>query len=489
MVKVVLKRHMEISVNSTQPGHLLCPKAISYLQFCIIPVCSTPCYISFIMRNIALLTSFLPLAVSAQFIVLSFEATLNGTPAPLDSVLVMNLTQGGDTMIYFPENTLVLGGATALDELSAGGIRMQCLPNPFSGATDIVLGTEQPGEMQVLVHDEMGRELASHRSNPAPGQHRFRYTTCTSGLQVLSVLCNGQWRSMRMVATEGGTGGGHGLAYMGAMDLHGGTKDDRSLFQWQPGDLLRYIGYGNSGGFVASASIDEAPTVTTTHIFPLVLGAVCIDAPTVTDIMGNVYPVVRIGDQCWMGTNLRTDQYRDGTTIPQVTSDVSWTQQNSGARCNYENNFSAYNATYGKLYNWYAAANPNLCPLGWHVPTDAEWQQLEEALGMPGVELDQQSTWRGSAQNVGGKLKTLNLWDLPNLGATNETGFSALPGGKRNGEFGFFSLLGSTGFLWSSSENGAIYGWSRSLSFGVAGIWRSGSDLKQNGFCVRCIRD
>ena len=436
------------------------------------------------MRNIALLTSFLPLAVSAQFIVLSFEATLNGTPTQLDSVLVMNLTEGGDTMIYFPENTLVLGGATALDELSAGGVRMQCLPNPFSGATDIVLGTEQPGEMQVLVHDEMGRELASHRSVATPGQHRFRYTSSTPGLQVLSVFCDGQWRSMRMVATEGSTGGGHGLAYIGATDLNGGTKDDRSLFQWQPGDVLRYIGYGNSGGFVASASIDEAPTVTTTHIFPLVMGAVCIDAPTMTDIMGNVYPVVHIGDQCWMGTNLRTTFRRNGVPIENVTSGNFWVTINTAAWCDY-NNFPFNPPARGKLYNWWAAADPNICPLGWHVPTDTEWQQLETTLGMPTDELGE-TGYRGGDQNVGGKI---NGWLTLAQGATNESGFTGLPAGYRNLNGGEFADQNTDGYWWSATSAGGSEGWSRGIGSTNPGSIGRFFSSKGFGFCVRCIQD
>lgn len=207
---------------------------------------------------------------------------------------------------------------------------------------------------------------------------------------------------------------------------------------------------------------------------------------TVTDIDGNVYPVVTIGSQCWMAANLKTTRYNDGSTIPNVTDNTAWTQLNSGAWCFYDND-PTNDAIYGKLYNWYAAANPNICPQGWHVPTDAEWQQLEAALGMPAGELGITSWYRGEAQNVGGKMKTITLWDAPNIGATNESGFSGLPGGGRQSENGDFTERGSDGSWWSTSESGAEYAWYRGLWM-EAGIGRD-YDFKRFGSCLRCLRD
>jgi uncharacterized protein (TIGR02145 family) len=213
----------------------------------------------------------------------------------------------------------------------------------------------------------------------------------------------------------------------------------------------------------------------------------CSGPSTVTDIDGNTYPVVSIGTQCWMAANLKTTRYRDGTTIPNVTGNTAWTQLNSGAWCNY-NNSPGNDSTYGKLYNWYAAANPDICPQGWHVPTDAEWQQLEAALGMPAGELGQ-TGYRGADQNVGGKMKTTTLWNAPNTGATNESGFSGLPGGNRDGSDGPYPNLGGRGYWWSASEIGAEGAWGRSLNYGSsAGIGRSYAD-KRYGFCLRCVRD
>jgi uncharacterized protein (TIGR02145 family) len=214
----------------------------------------------------------------------------------------------------------------------------------------------------------------------------------------------------------------------------------------------------------------------------------CAGDTAVTDIDGNVYPVVSIGNQCWMAANLKTTRYRDGSIIPNVTADTAWawTEFTSDAWCNY-NNSLANDALYGKLYNWYAASNSNICPQGWHVPTDEEWQQLELELGMPDGDL--QTTFiRGEAQNVGGKVKSYMLWSAPNSGATNESGLSGLPSGSRNDFNGNFNSVGNYGQWWTASEQNADVSWLRSVGYDFAGVLRA-SNGKRTGYALRCIRD
>jgi uncharacterized protein (TIGR02145 family) len=159
-------------------------------------------------------------------------------------------------------------------------------------------------------------------------------------------------------------------------------------------------------------------------------------------------PNVTIGTQIWSTRNLDVTTYRDGTPIPQVTDPTQWQNLTTGAWC-YYNNDPANGAIYGKLYNWYAVAGihdnnpatPNkiLAPIGWHVPTDTEWTTLTTFLGGDSV--------------AGGKMKSTgtSLWESPNTGATNESGFSALPGGFRNFD-GAYNNINVMSFLWSSSE-------------------------------------
>jgi len=194
---------------------------------------------------------------------------------------------------------------------------------------------------------------------------------------------------------------------------------------------------------------------------------------TMTDQDGNVYKTVKIGDQVWMAENLRVTHYRNGDPIPNVTSNWEWSHLRTGARCAYNNN-NGNVTTYGLLYNWYALTDRrNIAPEGWHVPTDEEWKELERYLG----------------SNAGGKLKERGTshWKSPNEGATNSSGFTALPGGSRN-YHGTFYDIGDHAYFWSSTEYGRDYAWLRHLYYNLSGAYRDDYD-KLDGFSVRCVRD
>jgi len=202
---------------------------------------------------------------------------------------------------------------------------------------------------------------------------------------------------------------------------------------------------------------------------------------TVTDIDGNVYQTIKIGDQWWMAENLKVTQYRNSDAIPNVTDNAEWAGLSTGAYCGPDV------ATYGMLYNWFAVDDSrNIAPEGWHVPTDDEWKQLEMYLGMSQAEADA-TGWRGTDE--GGKLKetgTTHWWD-PNSGATNESGFTALPGGNRNDGGDFGSML-YDGYFWSSTESSSGYVLWRGLNYSNSGISRT-SNSEQFGFSVRCVKD
>jgi len=215
---------------------------------------------------------------------------------------------------------------------------------------------------------------------------------------------------------------------------------------------------------------------------------------TVTDADGNSYSTVTIGAQVWMTQNLRTTKYRDGSVIANITSHTAWGTLTTGAWADYDND-AGHATTYGKYYNWHAVNDTRgLCPQGWHVPSDADWKTLETTLGMPADQLNQTGTMRGSAQNVGGKLKsTTNHWFQPNEGATNESGFIALPGGARVYDYEpefltSFGGMGHGGLWWSSTANDENSAWYRMIQYDFAGVYRR-SYNKKEGYCVRCIGD
>jgi uncharacterized protein (TIGR02145 family) len=197
---------------------------------------------------------------------------------------------------------------------------------------------------------------------------------------------------------------------------------------------------------------------------------------SITDKDGNVYTSVNIGTQVWMVENLKTTKYNDNTNIPLVTENTAWANLTTPGYCWYNNDASTYKASYGAMYNWYALSTGKLCPTGWHVPTDDEWTTL--------------TTFLGGANIAGGKLKETGTahWLSPNTGATNETGFSAIPGGLRGYSNGIFISIGEYGYWWSSSLDFGNQFFVRNLFYNAVLVWKSASD-KQDGLSVRCIKN
>lgn len=196
-------------------------------------------------------------------------------------------------------------------------------------------------------------------------------------------------------------------------------------------------------------------------------------AQTVTDIDGNVYNTVNIGTKVWMKENLRVTRYNDGTDIPIVTNGTTWAYLTGPGFCWYANDQASNGDTYGALYNWYAVNTLKLCPAGWHMPGEAEWTAL--------------TTYTGGLSVAGGKLKEAGTlhWASPNTGATNESGFTALPGGIRLGD-GAYSSLGSQGVFWSSDSVSNVLAHARGLTFNSNAAMSSTNGTTQ-GLSVRCV--
>jgi len=205
---------------------------------------------------------------------------------------------------------------------------------------------------------------------------------------------------------------------------------------------------------------------------------------TVKDIDENFYKIVTIGNQIWMAEDLRTTKYNDGNSIPKVTDNDEWLSLNSPAYCWYMNNEAAYKHPYGALYNWYAVNTNKLCPLTWHVASDADWKQLEMVLGMSQVEADNDG-WRGTDQ--GTQLKNTTGWNN-NGNGTNLSGFTAVPGGLRDWDDGTFYWVGLYVHWWTGTEAGSSEAWDRDLYYGNDGIFRYYNN-KKYGMSVRCVKD
>lgn len=195
----------------------------------------------------------------------------------------------------------------------------------------------------------------------------------------------------------------------------------------------------------------------------------------IADADGNAYTSVVIGSQVWMAQNLQTTRFRNGDPIPLVPIDNEWENSAQGAWCFY-NNERKFGKSYGNLYNWHAVSDSRgICPPGWHVPSDEEWQVLSDFLGGDKV--------------AGDKMKETGTrhWAEPNNGATNISGFTALPAGGRD-EFGQFIVDRYGCHWWSSTVTGSVDVRVRSIYFGYGSIMTD-EYHPNSGFSVRCLKD
>jgi uncharacterized protein (TIGR02145 family) len=206
-------------------------------------------------------------------------------------------------------------------------------------------------------------------------------------------------------------------------------------------------GYGNSLSFKTAAT----------------------SANTVTDIDGNVYHTVQIGNQTWMIENLKTTKYNDGTSIPYVTNKDLWSNLTTPAYCYYDNDLNTYKSYYGALYNWYAVNTGKLCPAGWHVPSDAEWSVLTK--------------YFENQDSVGSDLRTI----IHDIGFDNNTDYTYLSGGYRTLD-GSYSDVGQLGYWWTATEYYDDIAYYRYL-YNVDSFVYGSNSYKFMGLSVRCIKD
>jgi uncharacterized protein (TIGR02145 family) len=207
----------------------------------------------------------------------------------------------------------------------------------------------------------------------------------------------------------------------------------------------------------------------------------------------NYYPVLQIDTKFWMAENLKTTKYSNETSIPLVTDNTAWFNLITPGYCWYSNNEASFKNTYGALYNWYTINTGNLCPANWHVPTDAEWTTLQDYLIANGFNYDGTTTGNKIAKS----LASTTLWtSSSNTGAVGNTdypakrnanGFTALPGGFRDGS-GAFLNVGYRGYWWSATVFDPPNAWSRGLHYSSSDVNNWGF-IKEGGFSVRCIKD
>ena len=408
--------------------------------------------------TIVILLVLAMLKTQAQDYQVSFAGI--GDTTAVSTVKVDNLTSGA-TVTINGGDILHLTGGVGIDSPNIDNGTVQIYPNPMTEQSILSFVAPDNGNVKIGIVDLSGRTVYQISTMLAPGTHSFRVSGISPGMSFVKVTGKNFNYSTKLVSQSNRQRDSKIEKVSAVKNTTGNPlKSTTSAIDmlYTEGDRLLYKGI--AGPY--SNIVTDVPTSSKTITFNF---AACTDGD------GNHYSTVEIGTQVWISENLRTTKLNDGTEIPNVADDAEWLALITPGYCWYSNNASMYKATYGGLYNWYAVNTGKLCPAGWHVPSEEEYRALSDYLG----------------SNSAGKIKEsgTNHWISPNTGATNETGFTALPGGERYSDF---RLLGYWAFIWSTIED--------SLTHAGVGLIYYDSDMmdgdvykKVCGFSVRCLKD
>jgi uncharacterized protein (TIGR02145 family) len=418
---------------------------------------------------------------NAQNYLISFAGT--GASTTVSTVKVENLTAG---------TSLTLNGSDILRLTIPVGISrdekyqssaMKIYPNPATGSAILDIQPPVAGNAIISIYEITGKLIYQIPGYFDTGLQELRLSGLNSGLYLIIVKGDGFQLSGKLISNGPSDGEirlekvSNNHSYEEINKSSNDKKGDANLIDmsYTPGDRLKFTG---SSGIYKTSRTD----------IPYEDKVIPFNFVDCTDGDNNRYGVVRIGNQVWMAENLKTTRYSDGTPIPFVGPTAAWGALTSTdkAYC-YYNIQVGYINLYGMLYTWTAAMNgatsstskpsavQGICPTGWHLPSDAEFTELESFLGGESI--------------TGGKLKETGtkLWKSPNTGASNESGFSGIPGGYRDGQ-GVFRDATKNSWWWSTTESTATYAYFANLYYNAPSFVQL-TNHKGVGYSVRCVKD
>lgn len=400
--------------------------------------------------------------LSAQDYLITFSGS--GESTTVSTVIVENMTQGKSLTLNGNDILHLKNTVTALSHLvynQTDGI--QFFPNPMKEFSVMEFDMVEEGVAKVELFDISGRKLTQTQNYLNPGRHSYRITGVGNGIYVLKMTVGNYLYSGKLLSDKK-TGEMVNITYQNTIPFNDNpavTKSANSeiLMQYNTGDFLKFTATDGEHKSVIVDVISQSKNIE-------------ISFYKCSDRDNRNYATVKIGTQVWMAENLAYLPAVSPSSAFSYTEPWYYVYGYEGADVAVAKNNTNY-TTYGVLYNWSAAIAA--CPLGWHLPSDDEWTTLTNYLGGESVE--------------GGKMKETGTahWESPNTGATNESGFSALPGGYRGGNGGFDGIT-YYGYWWSSSEFSMNSAWHRVLYYSYSYVGRYYSD-KVYGFSVRCVRD
>jgi len=404
---------------------------------------------------------FIVLSGHAQDYQIDFSGS--GQSILIDSIQVINLSQETSVRLM-PGEVLQLVAQLGIHSRSENTQVLRIFPNPVKRSAQVEFDNACAGMYSIQILRETGCLVASQAAFIPQGVHQFEIANLSAGFYIVRISGSGKNYSIPLIALGDGRETPV-IVNLGALKAVFSDQPDQNnttivRMQYNNGETLLFKGYSDHYARVQTLLPDHSQTVN-------------FDFISCSDLSGNDYSVVTIGSQTWMAENLRTTMFSDGMAIPNVSGFNDWSSLVTPAYCWYDTNQVLYQA-YGLLYNWYAVETNKICPEGWHVPSNSEWSELINYLSP-------QTT-------AGGKLKETGTthWNTPNTGATNETGFSALPGGYRYGT-GAFINIGNYGWWWASSSI-SDYGHDVNLIYNGQEV-TTGASYKKTGLSIRCVKN
>jgi uncharacterized protein (TIGR02145 family) len=420
-----------------------------------------------------------------ESIVLTFTAENNGVYVQLSSIKVMNRTQDCDTVLYYPDTSLLVLYYAAIPEINpaSGTFRVfQNYPNPAADRTTIAVFVPERDNVSILVSDLLGRIILQQDQVLDKGTHYYVMNTGKGNPVFFTASWRGQNSTIKILQAKTHSASKVSVEYLGNESSDKPLKElaDIQSFSFSIGDTMLLIGYADG----LQSGILDTPEESATYTFQFATNIPCPGTPTV-EYEGQIYNTIQIFSQCWLKENLNV-----GTMIDGVID-----QSNNGTIEKYCMINEPDTCTkYGGLYQWnemmqYTTQQgvQGICPPGWHLPADEEWKVLEGAVDSQyGIGDNTWDYWEWRGFNAGTNLKTTSGWN-ENGNGTDLFGFSALPGGNRT-IHGDFYTPGYIGYWWTSKQMDYSHAVSRSPGCLDQRVYRA-SNPKEAGFSVRCLRD
>jgi uncharacterized protein (TIGR02145 family) len=425
-----------------------------------------------------ILSLFLICTLYAQDLTISFQPKESSTP--IDSIQATNLRTTQIVKLLGSESLLLVNTPTNINPLTDKPEVGYIYPNPTADDATFCFSTDKNQEVVIRLFNNSGKLLTQKIQNLTQGTHEFVLKFPIAGIYYISVLKGDRPLNLKVIYT-GRKVQNSSIVYQGSENVNS-TKTEENLLKSAKIDLS--MAY--SEGDVMLYSIFSGKNTTIVSDTPVASKAINVEFTSCTDKDNKNYKVVKIGTRWWMAENLAYLPFVSPPSALSFTSPFCYVYDYTGTDLKTAKTLANY-TTYGVLYNWPAAIAA--CPHGWHIPSDAEWQQLEMALGMT---QDQAESEGQRGTNQGTQMKTSNGWnsnEFANGNGTNSSGFTALPAGFRDVDRSY-TYLGEGTYWWSATEVDNIEVWGRYV-FGMyrSDVVRSEYSVKEFGFSVRCIRD